>query len=871
MRFAELGDPGLDFGPALGKSLPDIGGDSGQLKAGDCSSAVADMDDVIAQRLAGSGHFILINLSGVPDRGNHLEFRQCPPRPRPQVPGRICGNEVGVYLGIKGAGRGVPEGSGHDVCSPSISPHGERVRLPGRESLKLAERKGGGGIMDGKKPGNESNFAYTSNALQQRVNVVQSGTAFADYGNSTHKIFSYDSRGELISAFQYLGSNPTDTTAPLGSRKFQYSFDNIGNRLTDNHTGLTSLQNTYIANSLNQYTSKTNNSLAVTGTAVQNSNVAVLAPGGTPTSASRQGKYWNSECTVANVLGPWYGEMSIFTAIPGGGPGGTDLARIDAKTAQIAQAQQTMTYDADGNLTNDGIWVYHWDGENRLTQMSLTSAAISAGYPNYLLTFTYDYLGRRVAKRVVNMGTGGEVTSRRYLYDGWNLVAEYTAPGGTAIGSIIRSYTWGLDIARSMTDAGGVGALVQIYDYASGNSYLPGYDGNGNVVMLANGASGALAAVYEYSPFGESLRCDKLDSIVGDQPFRFSTKFYDVETGLAYYGHRYYSPGLGRFINRDPIEEAGGLNLYAFCGNDGINKWDYLGMETVGPDIVGELPGSTPGTEYTFNGTPDSSWIANYVNYTWIVWTDPATNIQYCRPPPPDYSIFADMEDVGGDALFDAGSYMQGQSDALATFDNSISGTEDYTSDYESTLEANNQAQAAAAVAVDTTDDADQIFIDSTIAESQTQDTVDEAQGSDQIAPSDDNSGDDSTGVDEQDIADAGGSDASGTSPAGDPTVDQASTPAIADGSTAAPTAAPSTASTTGFAQPSNDDCMPTATRQVITAATGKDPGVLDNAIAAANGTPNQDWNQSGMWPTKTNQSSVMAANGAQLVVIGYH
>jgi hypothetical protein len=46
---------------------------------------------------------------------------------------------------------------------------------------------------------------------------------------------------------------------------------------------------------------------------------------------------------------------------------------------------------------------------------------------------------------------------------------------------------------------------------------------------------------------------------------------------LVDYGNRYYSPVLGRFINRDPIEEAGGLNLYGFCGNDGINRCDVLG------------------------------------------------------------------------------------------------------------------------------------------------------------------------------------------------------------------------------------------------------------------------------------------------------
>ena len=48
--------------------------------------------------------------------------------------------------------------------------------------------------------------------------------------------------------------------------------------------------------------------------------------------------------------------------------------------------------------------------------------------------------------------------------------------------------------------------------------------------------------------------------------------------GRAVSGHRYYDPKNGRFINRDPIEESGGINLYAFCGNNPSNRWDYLGM-----------------------------------------------------------------------------------------------------------------------------------------------------------------------------------------------------------------------------------------------------------------------------------------------------
>jgi RHS repeat-associated protein len=61
--------------------------------------------------------------------------------------------------------------------------------------------------------------------------------------------------------------------------------------------------------------------------------------------------------------------------------------------------------------------------------------------------------------------------------------------------------------------------------------------------------------------------------------FRFSSEYNDSETGLVYYGYRYYSPELGRWINRDPAEEGGGNNLYGFVGNDGVNRWDVLGFK----------------------------------------------------------------------------------------------------------------------------------------------------------------------------------------------------------------------------------------------------------------------------------------------------
>ncbi|MBP5227640.1 MAG: RHS repeat-associated core domain-containing protein, partial [Kiritimatiellae bacterium] len=91
-------------------------------------------------------------------------------------------------------------------------------------------------------------------------------------------------------------------------------------------------------------------------------------------------------------------------------------------------------------------------------------------------------------------------------------------------------------------------------------------------------STGAVSAEYEYDPFG------KVTSHTGmDFDFQFSTKFYDPDIGMYYYGYRHYSPELRRWISPDPIGEAGGLNLYGFCGNDGVNYFDEAGLFKVYP------------------------------------------------------------------------------------------------------------------------------------------------------------------------------------------------------------------------------------------------------------------------------------------------
>jgi len=101
-------------------------------------------------------------------------------------------------------------------------------------------------------------------------------------------------------------------------------------------------------------------------------------------------------------------------------------------------------------------------------------------------------------------------------------------------------------------------------------------------VLAMVDATGAAVASYEYDPFGKTLL--KSGSSADANPFRFSTKYFDAELGLYYYGYRYYAPEMGAWLSRDPMEEAGGMNLYVFSRNNGINYSDVLGLRPIYDD-----------------------------------------------------------------------------------------------------------------------------------------------------------------------------------------------------------------------------------------------------------------------------------------------
>ncbi len=222
---------------------------------------------------------------------------------------------------------------------------------------------------------------------------------------------------------------------------------------------------------------------------------------------------------------------------------------IDDGGNVIAGTPVVPVFDDDGNMTHGPLPVSPganstlvWDGENRLIEVKNASNVT-------LVKYTYDALSRRTSRSV---GVS-PASITLYLYDGWNCIAEWSADLQSASLTIAR--TWGLDLSGTLQGAGGVGGLLA--EKQGANTYYPTYDGNGNISEYLE-ADGDVAAHYEYDPFGNIVTesyASGFDS--ASFTYQFSTKPLDSETGLYYYGYRYYDPVTGRWPSRDPIEEKG--------------------------------------------------------------------------------------------------------------------------------------------------------------------------------------------------------------------------------------------------------------------------------------------------------------------------
>ncbi len=392
-------------------------------------------------------------------------------------------------------------------------------------------------------------FTYTYDAFNRRT--------WARLADQSTWTYDYDDRNEVIA-----GKHRWADFRPVSGQQFGYAYDAQGNRSSatwgGDGNGLNLRTTAYTPNALNQYTAITTPGyLDVSGLVWATNSVTLNGQ-----NTDRKSEYWHAQLAVANTNQPVWQSVSAVS-----------VTTTNSGFALCPSYSRSLTYDADGNLTGDGLWTYAWDGENRLVSVE-SVPTLSPATARRRVEFGYDHRGRRVTRKSYTWDSGSWLLTSNFclLYDGWNLLAELNQTNK----AVIRSYAWGLDVANSLPGAdegaGGIGGLVMVKSHVSPTgTHFPAYDGNGNVVALVD-TGGTVSARYEYGPFGEPLTV--WGAAARLNPFRWSTKQTDNETDLVYYGYRYYSPGLGRWISRDPLEERGGANLYGFLLNDSLSNID---------------------------------------------------------------------------------------------------------------------------------------------------------------------------------------------------------------------------------------------------------------------------------------------------------
>lgn len=220
---------------------------------------------------------------------------------------------------------------------------------------------------------------------------------------------------------------------------------------------------------------------------------------------------------------------------------------VNAYTALTGTGAATLTYDASGNLLNDGSQTYTYDAENRILAVN---GGITASY-------LYDALGRRIRKT-----TGGAVTN--YFYAEQEIIEERNASD-----AVVATYVYGEGLDEILNMKRG------------GKNYFYHHNHLGSVVALTN-ASGQMVEQYGYDAFGQITITDSAGavittSVIGNV-FTYTSRVLDFETSNYQYRFRDYSAGLGRFKQRDPLGFADDLSHYTYVGDNPLTRTDPLGQ-----------------------------------------------------------------------------------------------------------------------------------------------------------------------------------------------------------------------------------------------------------------------------------------------------
>jgi RHS repeat-associated protein len=230
-------------------------------------------------------------------------------------------------------------------------------------------------------------------------------------------------------------------------------------------------------------------------------------------------------------------------------------AKFNGLHQLLSDAEFTYTYDLSGNLikkqNQDKTILYAYDADSQLIGIQ----------GDKQIAYRYDVFHRRLAKLEKGQKT-------LYLYIGQEEIASLNEAG-----EILE--------LRILGEHPGTNAKASIALELEGKIYVPYHDFQGSIIALTD-LGGSCMETYRYSAFGETTVYDaeknQLLSSRIKNPWQFSNKRLDEESGFIYFGRRYYDPKNGRWITADPAGLIDGSNLYAYLQHHPVGSWDLYGL-----------------------------------------------------------------------------------------------------------------------------------------------------------------------------------------------------------------------------------------------------------------------------------------------------